>query len=62
MTRILVAICFAAMTGTALAQAGGAAQGAQPVTSAPSTAEKLGTVLLVGVVAAIIANNTASNH
>jgi hypothetical protein len=62
MKGIIGAVFLAAITGNALAQAGGAAQGAQPVTSAPTQAEKLTTVLLAGVVAAIIANNTAANH
>ncbi|HMH16628.1 MAG TPA: hypothetical protein VK572_00625 [Burkholderiales bacterium] len=62
MKRIIGAVFLAAITGHAAAQAGGAAQGAQPVTSAPSTAEKLGAVVLTGVVAAIIANHTASSH
>jgi hypothetical protein len=62
MKGIVGAVFLATIAGNVLAQAGGAAQGAQPVTSAPSQAEKLSTVFLAEVLAAIIANNTTSNH
>jgi hypothetical protein len=62
MKRFIGAVFFATIAGNAMAQAGGAAQGAQPATSAPSQAEKLTTVLLTGAIAAIIANNTSSSR
>ncbi len=65
MKKIICAVFFATTTGHAMAQAGGAAEGARPSTSAPSHGETLTAVVLTGAVAGIIAHSTpatASNH
>jgi hypothetical protein len=62
MKRMIEAVFLAAIASNAVAQAGGAAQGARPATSAPNRAEERASVLLAGVVAAIIANNSSSSH
>ena len=66
MKKYLWAILLAAMTGNAMAQAGGAAQGAPTGGSALSQGQKLTTIVAAAVVAGLIAGSTnastTSNH